>query len=341
MARKVRIKDVAERAGVSVASVSFVLNNVEGARVAPETRERIKAAARELGYQPNTVARGLRTQRTHMIGFISDEIATTPFAGQMIQGAHDAAHKAGYLLLMLNTGGDVEEQHLAARALVQRQIDGAIVATMYHQRIEIPEELAGIPHVALDAEPVSGAVSSVVPDEFGGAVAVVSELITAGHRRIGHITDRDWPIAKGLRLDAYRHCLLSNDLPAGDSLVAADEPSSHGGYRAAQVLLNAANPPTAIFCYNDRMAMGAYRAAAEHGLRIPQDLSIAGYDDQQLISDAIAPGLTTAALPHYDMGVWAVETLLHQITSTAPVVPQRHLMPCPLIRRHSIAPPRG
>lgn len=340
MTRKARIKDVAARAGVSAATVSFVLNNVEGARVAPDTRERIRAAAEELGYRPNSVARGLRTQSTQMIGFLSDEIATTPFAGQMIQGAHDAAQKAGYLLLMLNTGGDPDEENQAAQALVQRQIDGAIVATMYHRRVEIPAELGAIPYVVLDAEPANANVSYVVPDEFGGAKAVVEELISAGHRRIGHATDMRSPIAKELRLAAYRESLQSNGIQADPVLVAEDEPNAHGGYRAAKQLLSLPDPPTAIFCYNDRMAMGAYRAAAEKGLRIPHDLSVAGYDDQQLISDALAPGLTTAALPHYDMGVWAVERLLTSMKAKKPLSPKHHLMPCPLVRRQSIAPPR-
>ncbi|AEF40164.1 LacI family DNA-binding transcriptional regulator [Hoyosella subflava] len=340
MAAKPRIKDVAERAGVSAATVSFVLNDVEGARVAPETRDRIRAAAKELGYRPNTVARGLRTQRTQMIGFISDEIATTPFAGQMIQGAHDAAHKAGYLLLMINTGQSADEQHLAAQALVQRQIDGAIVATMYHQMVEVPTELASTPRVVLDAKPQNDAVSYVVPDEAGGATAVMGELIAAGHHRIGHVTERNEPIAKGLRLQAYRESLRKNALPEDPALIEEDEANAHGGYRAVLRLLDSADPPTAVFCYNDRMAMGAYRAAAERGLKIPEDLSVAGYDNQQLISDALSPGLTTAALPHYHMGVWAVETLLATLSSTKPIEPQAHLMPCPLVRRHSIAPPR-
>lgn len=340
MAKQVRIKDVAERAGVSTATVSMVLNNVDRVRTTASTRERILAAADELGYRPNTVARGLRTQRTHMIGFISDEIATTPYAGQMIQGAQDAALKAGYMLLLVNTDRDDEVLRQAAQALVERQIDGAIFATMYHQVVDVPAELSATPHVMLDAQPAAEGVPYVVPDEVGGATAVVGELLEAGHRRIAHITDSDDPPAKTLRLRAYRELLEQHGIGRDDGLVAEDDSTTPGGYRATARLLDQAEQPTGIFCYNDRMAMGAYRAAAERSLRIPDDLSIVGFDDQQLISAALSPGLTTAALPHYAMGEWAVTTLLGRMTtSESSGSTGGCLMPCPLVRRDSVGPP--
>jgi len=342
MTQRPRIRDVAERAGVSTATVSLVLNEVEGTRVAPATRDRVRTAAEELGYRPNTLARGLRTRRTHMIGFVSDEIATTPYAGQMIQGAQAAAWEAGYVLLLVNTDKDPEIQRSELRALLERQIDGAIFATMYHRVVDVPAELAGTPHVVLDARPREGTVPFVVPDEVGGAEAVVTELVRAGHRRIGHVTDRVEVPAKELRLQAYRDVLTRHGIAFDRRLVVADESDTEGGYRATSRLLDRKNPPTAVFCFNDRMAMGAYRAAAERGLRIPDDLSVVGFDDQQLISAALSPGLTTAALPHHAMGEWAVSTLLQRMNNSEPTAAGGgRLMPCPLVRRDSVGPPPG
>jgi LacI family transcriptional regulator len=335
-----RIKDVAERAGVSTATVSLVLNDVAGIRVAPATRDRVRAAARELGYRPNSVARSLRTQRTEMIGFVSDEIATTPYAGKMIQGAEDVAWQAGYVLLLVNTGGAEELQRRAVQALLERQVDGMVFATMYHKVVTLPEAISGIPLVVLDAEPDGSPVPFVVPDETGGAYAIMEELITAGHRRIAHITDRLGSPAALLRRQAYQDMLTRHGIPLEPGLVAGDDTDHEGGHRAAKLLLDHAEPPTAVFCFNDQMAMGVYRAAAERGLRIPDDLSVVGFDDQELIASALSPGLTTVALPHYAMGEWAMQTLLERIHDHEGEAPGGRLMACPLVRRASVAPPR-
>jgi LacI family transcriptional regulator len=332
-----RIKDVAERAGVSTATVSLVLNDVDGIRVSMATRERVRAAAAELGYHPNSLARSLRTHRTQTIGFISDKIATTPFAGKMIQGAQDAAWAAGYVLMLVNTGRTGELRGHGVQALLERQVDGVVFATMAHEIVDLPEEVGRTPAVALDARPRVDSIPYVVPDEFGGAQAVVAELLDAGHRRIGHITDRHSSPPAKLRVQAYLEVLQRAGLPADPRLVVADDTDHEGGYRMASVLLGLEEPPTAIFCFNDQMAMGAYRAAAERGRRIPEDLSVVGFDDQELIASALNPGLTTVALPHYEMGEWAMRTLLaHIAASDGDSPPTGRLMPCPLVRRHSV-----
>jgi len=335
-----RIKDVAERAGVSTATVSLVLNDVDGIRVSLATRERVRAAADELGYRPNSLARSLRTHRTQMIGFISDEIATTPFAGKMIQGAQDVAWEAGYVLMLVNTGRTEDLQRRAVQALLERQVDGVVFATMWHKIVEVPEAIRSTPAVALDARPSVDSIPYVVPDEVGGAEAVVTELLGAGHRRIGHITDLLSSPAARLRRRAYRDVLQRSGLPFDPSLLVREETDHQGGYRAAKALLGLADPPTAIFCFNDQMAMGTYRAAAECGWQIPEDLSVVGFDDQELIAGALTPGLTTVALPHYEMGEWALRTVLDRIADVDGNTPAvGRLMPCPLVRRASVGPP--
>ncbi|GAA3005907.1 LacI family DNA-binding transcriptional regulator [Streptosporangium longisporum] len=334
-----RIKDVAALAGVGTTTVSVVLNNVDGVRVTAETRQRILDAAQELGYSSDPIARSLRTRRTRTIGFVSDVIATTPFAGRMIQGAQEVAWRAGYLLVLVNTGGDREVQEKTVRELLKRQVDGVLFAVMYHQEIEVPSALATVKTVLLDARPTDGALPHVVPDEHEGALTAVGELIGAGHRRIGFATESlPVPAASG-RLGGYTRALEAAGIPFEPGLVAAEHGDTPGGYRAARRLLELPEPPTAIFCYNDRMAMGCYRAAAELGFAIPADLSVVGYDDQDLIAPALFPALTTVALPHYEMGAWAARRLLDLIEDEPREEAPGHLMPCPLIRRDSVGPP--
>ena len=204
MSRKPRITDVAERAGVSTATVSYVLNDVAGARVAAATRERVRAAAGEVGYRPNTLARALRTRRTHTIGFVSADVATSPFATEMIRGAQEAARRAGSLLLLVNVSDADQMCADSIHTLVQRQVDGVVVATMYHRIIDVPDELTLVPHVLLDCRPKDDSGVFVVPDEVGGTEAVLTELLEAGHRRIGHVTDRRRPVAAEMRLATTR-----------------------------------------------------------------------------------------------------------------------------------------
>jgi LacI family transcriptional regulator, galactose operon repressor len=224
-------------------------------------------------------------------------------------------------------------------------VDGIVFATMFHQVVELPEAISTTPVVVLDARPGDAAVPFVVPDEAAGAQAIMSELLEAGHRRIAHITDRLGSAAARLRRRAYEDMLGRHGVAVDPDLVVEEDTDHEGGHRAAKLLLDHRNPPTAVFCFNDQVAMGVYRAAAERGWTIPDDLSVVGFDDQELIAGALSPGLTTVALPHYAMGEWAVETLLERIAdpdthgTDAQASPVGHLMSCPLVRRDSVAAP--
>lgn len=337
MGRRIGIKDVAAAAGVSTTTVSHILNEVEGKRINPETRQRVLDTARQLGYAPNGLARGLRLKRSNTIGFVSDQIATTPYAGRIILGAQDEAAKAGVLLLMLNTGGNPELERKEIDLLLQRQVDGVLYASMYHRVVEVPQRLRAVPTVLLDARSDDPGVPSVVPDEVLGGETAVRELVRHGHRRIGFITNvDDIPATRG-RLEGYRRALAEADIAEDPRLVVSETSDAAGGYRAALRLLQAEPRPTALFCFNDRMAMGAYHAAAELGLRIPQDLSVVGFDNQELIAEGLRPKLTTVALPHYEMGAWAVETLIANIEGHDLSGPQHTVLPCPLVARNSVA----
>lgn len=333
------MRDVAERSGVSITTVSHVLNKVPGKRVNTQTRERVLRVADELLYRPNQLARGLRTQRSGMIGFLSDRVSTTPFAVRMILGAQEAAAEAGSLLVLLNSGGDPELEEREVAALLERQVDGIIYSLFYHQVAAPPANLASGPAVLLDARSPDGLISSVVPDEVGGARSAVEALLAAGHRRIGYIANSEDIPARELRLKGFRQALEVYGVPFDPDLVVEVIASAQGGFEAGRQLLTLPDRPTGIFCFKDLAAMGLYQAAASLGLSIPADVSVVGFDDQELISDNLWPGLTTVALPHYEMGKWAVRTLLDQIERGGDAPRLHALLPCPLVSRGSVAAP--
>lgn len=343
--RGVGIRDVARLAGVSVTTVSHVLNDTPQTRVAAETRARVRDAARTLGYGPNRMARGLRTNRSGLIGLLSEEIATTPHAGRIILGAQDAARQHDLTLVIINAerGVDGDSHRDDVQTLIDRQVDAVLYATMYHRRIRLPSNLEGLPVVLVDAEDPSGAAPAVVPDELGGAVAAVTHLVEAGHRRIGFLNNDDDVPATHERLAGFRRVLAEHGIPYDESLVLQSPSETLPGYELAREVLARPDRPSALFCYNDRMAMGAYRAAAELGLDIPGDLSIVGFDNQELIAANLFPGLTTVALPHYEMGAWAVETLVRLLADDPDHErpdPRPTALDCPLVIRGSVAAPR-
>ena len=187
VARKhVGIRDVAAAAGVSVTTVSHVLNDTPHTRTSDDTRNRVKAAAEELGYQPNRLARGLRIQASGMVGLITEEIATTPHAGKIILGAQEEASRQNLMLAIINSSlnPSVEIGSAEVRAFLDRQADGVIYATVYHDEVNPPEEMLGIPAVLIGARDSRGEIPSFMPDERAGAASVVDMLVAAGHKRI-------------------------------------------------------------------------------------------------------------------------------------------------------------
>jgi LacI family transcriptional regulator len=333
----VRLKDVAAEAGVSVTTVSHALNPTAYTRINAQTRQRILDVAARMDYRPNRIARSLRTQSSGMIGLLTEEIATTPHAGRIILGAQETASKHHLTLAIINSAlqADADERRDDVVALLDRQVDGIIYATVFHDAVTPPDELRSVPSVLIGARDRGGVVSSVEPDEHGGAFAAVEALVAAGHRRIAHVaSSEDVPANRGRR-HGYEAALRAHGLVVDRRLIAEAEGEASGGFRAARGLLDRPEPPTAIFCYNDRMAMGVYRAIADRGLRVPEDVSVIGFDDQEPIASGLFPGLTTVSLPHYEMGAWAVEQLVRQISGTGEYV--AHRLDCPLVHRESVA----
>jgi LacI family transcriptional regulator len=336
--RRVTIKQVAAEAGVSITTVSHVLNDVPGVRVNPTTRQRILDTVARLGYVPNQLAQSLRTQRSNTIGLVGDEIATTPFAGKLILGAQEVALSRDAVLFVVSTGYQRDVENREIEELLRRQVDGILYASMYHREVELPTQLASVPTVFLNAQCTTAGVPWVAPDEVSGGRDAADVLLEAGHRRVGFINNLDDIPASAGRLAGFRARLVEAGVRDDDVSVVSVESDPVGGYAGAMDLLTRERRPTGIFCFNDRLAMGAYRAAAELGLRIPEDVSVVGFDNQEYVADGIFPGLTTIELPHYDMGAWAAEQLFRRIDGEGGDAPTARLRG-PVVRRASVAPP--
>lgn len=334
--QRARVSDVAAAAGVSATTVSHALS---GARsVSAETRARVLDAARSLGYVPDRVASGLRRRRTGIVGFVGDHLASTPFAGRIIEGARIAGVAEDVLLLVGESGGDAQaEAELIERFLAQR-VDGLLIARMYHQRVERPGIPDDVPVVLVDAAPAAGwHVDAVIPSEAQIAALACEPLLRAGHRDIAYAGTTESRAAHA-RLAGVRSALgdAGIDLPANRLTERFSDAA--GGRAAGAELLDQKVRPTAVVCFNDQVAMGVMQAAARRGLSVPRDLSIVGIDDLHPVADALDPGLTTVALPHAEMGAWAMERLLRRIDG-APAGGILEQLPGWLVERDSVAAP--
>jgi LacI family transcriptional regulator len=332
--RSVTMADVARHAGVSRTTVSFVLSHRPSANIPEETRARILDAVAALGYRPNAGARALAAQRTRLIGLITD-VVTTPFGAGIIRGAQEQARLQGQSLLIASINGDPALDEQAVETMLEHRVEGLVCASGEHRPITPPPNLAGVPAVFVHCFDEQRRFPAVVPDEVGGGYVATRRLTDAGHRRIGFINLDPQTVAARGRLEGYHRAVREAGIEPDGSLVRNGHATADGGHVQAALLLDSADPPTAIFCGTDRMAMGAYDAIKERGLSIPGDVAVVGFDDQEVIAGYLRPGLTTVALPFEEMGARGVELLGNrepeQPTATASVT-----VDCPLVERSSV-----
>ncbi len=337
--KRVTLADVAKRAGLSTTAASMILNGRPDTRLSREAHDRVNAAAAELGYRPNVAARGLSTGKTRTIGFVSDLVATTRFASGLIKGALEAAETADHVVLVAETGGEPAREAEAIAALLDRQVDGIIFATMRARELFVPDLPDATAAVMLNAIN-SRYPASVLPDEFAGGRAAVELLVAAGHRDgialIGQTDEVEQDVFRSAtvarRVAGIRGAMADHDLGfVVEESIWRWEPQN--GYDAVTRLLAERTDIRALLCMNDRLAFGAYQALQEHGLRVPDDVSVVSFDNDELAS-YLRPGLTTVALPHEDMGRRAVELLLSADAGSEVLVPM------PVVERSSIAAPR-
>ena len=344
--------DVAQAAGVSQSTVSMVLNQMSGARLSATTRARVLAVALELGYRlpRREAAAGAASAdnpagtRQAVIGYLVDEISASPHPVLSVDGARDAAWEHGCVLQIAVTRGNAE-QEAAALASLQAQpgLLGIVYSTIFTRAVAVPAALRSLPVVLLNCHDDSHPAPAIVPGEVAGGHAATERLIAAGHQRIGFVNGEAWMEAAQDRFKGYRRALATADLPFDAALVRHGDWLSGSGFDATLSLMAGPRPPTAIFCANDLMALGALEALKQLGRQVPGQVAVIGYDDQELARHTHPP-LTTMLLPNYEMGRAAVEAL---IALMAPVGPGRSAparrtlvkIDCPLVERASVGPP--
>lgn len=336
--RRVTMKDVAKRAGVSQPTVSFVLNDRRDVSVAEETRARVLEAAAELNFRPNRAAQSLRSNRPYTIGVITDQIVSQPYAGQILLGIQQAVQPSGYVCYVVERAGTADTRDDAVSNLLAQGVAGVIYASHGANPIRASRGARDTRSVYVNCWPhVEGEEACVVlADEYAGGALAATAAFEAGHRDVvflGGFRD-DYACHERERgfVDAARRAGLDPDKLR----------RVYGGYQigsgyqlALSVLRESA--PTALVCGNDRMAVGALLAVHSLGLECPRDVSIIGYDDQPDIADQVHPALTTVRLPHLEMGALAGRLML----ADGDPDPGRHLVDCELVVRNSLAAPRA
>ncbi|MET7519278.1 LacI family DNA-binding transcriptional regulator [Streptomyces sp. NPDC005480] len=332
-------RDVAERAGVSRAAVSFVFSGRAQGNLSARTQQRIKEAADALGYRPDEVARSLRGRRTGVIGMLSDAIATSPFAGRLVLGAMEAARSRGHQILLMESRGDAPAEAEAIAELRARRVDGFVYAAMELSTADVPASLDPARTVLANCLPrTADRYAAVLTDERAGGRSAVEALLTAGHRDIALVGGPAGNIAADERAQGFADGMRAAGLAVRDKWLLRAGWQIDEGYTAAMRVLET-GPPTAVVCANDRVAAGVLLAAARLGISVPQDLSVVGYDDQDQLAAHLVPALTTVALPHHAMGAAAVHALLDAVEAGDPVAPRQVRLHCPLVARDSVAAP--
>lgn len=334
-ARRATITDVASRANVSTAAVSKVLRNAYG--VSPAMQERVRQAIAELGYRPQAAARGMRG-RTYTIGVLIPDLRN-PFFPELVEGIAEHLATTEYQPLLGPGGSSPQSQSRMTDALLDRRMDGIIMIAPQQPRARLEEIAASVPLVVIGRHGKSTEYDAVNDDDLAGAGLIVDHLADLGHRRIAHVEHRDstrgipTTMPQTVRAEGYRQAMQRRGLEID---IVSTSYSEEGGHTAAREMLARPVRPTAIFAGADIAAIGVLNAVHEAGLRIPEDISVVGYDDEE-ISRHLHPRLTTTILPHRAMGQWAIEQLTAGIERR-----ERHPVTkfeCALVERDSVAPP--
>ncbi|MGH3489519.1 MAG: LacI family DNA-binding transcriptional regulator [Actinopolymorphaceae bacterium] len=348
---KVSLHDVARRAGVSPSTVSNVLNGRHG-RTRAETSERVRAAIRELGYVPNQLARQFRTGQVRTIGLIVPSVAN-PFWGFVAQRVEQAASERGYQVLLCNAERDAEREARFAETLLDSGVRGLIFGSSPLSF----DHLAGfgdrgLQVVAFDRS-LAGAgsvvVGSVEIDNVLAARLAISHLTGLGHRRIGFLSGPIQTVSRRERLAGYQQALAAVGIEPDPELVwegasvtaFGDAEGAELGRSGAHHLLSRPDRPTALFTINDMYAIGAYAGARDLGLRVPDDVSVLGFDDLPVLAEVAVPPLTTVRQPLPEMMRLATEQLIGRLVGERVGEPEHVTATPELVVRQSTAPPAG
>lgn len=324
------IKDVANAAGVSVATISRVLSNPD--IVKPATKEHVLQIIKEMNYQPNVLARQLRTQTTKAVIVIVPNIENSFFHG-ILSGIGSEAERHGYQMLIADLKSQPSLENYYIEAIKQRQVDGIIslsanmtqkLETMITEKYPLVMVVQCVPNYA---------IPSVAIDNMAASKALMTHLIRLGHRNIAHLTVSPMQLPYQDRLKSYISVLEEHNIPIDNELISYGEPSIKGGYDQMWTLLSKQKNITAVFAAGDTMAIGAMKALKDQGLRVPEDCAVVGFDDIDL-SSVWEPALTTIRQPKETMGKTAFQKLL-ALMQNEPVAVSQEFLPYELVIRES------
>lgn len=333
------IRDIASAAGVSIATVSRVLNDRPD--VSAETREAVLRVVRELGFSTNRSARALSAGRTGLVGMTLPIVHHEYFA-RILSGASEALYEQDLRTVLCPTQHEHDREATLLDRLMQGTTDGAILLLTTESSAELKAlHDQGYPFVVIDPrKPLDEGIPAVSAAHGAGAKAATDHLLALGHRRIAAITGPHGWVATVDRLDGYQAALAGAGVLPAPELVAKGNFTTESGYAAASALLSLAEPPTAIFAFNDEMAYGAMKAVRERGLRLPEDLSIVGFDDLEKAA-IVVPALTTVRQPLAEMGRMAVSLLTRLLDRQRVEALRVELGTKLIVRDSTTAPPRG
>jgi DNA-binding LacI/PurR family transcriptional regulator len=330
------IKDIARLADVTHPTVSRALRN--SPLVNPRTIERIQRIARESGYRVSAVARGLVTQKTNTIGVVVTTIAD-PFVSEVVSGIEHAANDHGYSVFLADSYADPDREVRVVHLFAERRVEGIVVTSsrVGTRYLRILSEMK-VPIVLINNQRRGEFVHSVMIENVEASRLATQHLIGLGHERIAYLGDRYGYQSDTERLGGYRQALKQARLPFLPELVVHGDGKPEGGRQAMETLRSLPQPPTAVFCYNDMSALGALGAIHQSGLRVPEDISLVGFDDL-FFASYTQPPLTTVRQPRQRMGLLAMEILLKLMSGQDSADTIK--VPAELIVRESSASPRA
>jgi len=335
------LKQLAERTGLSVSTVSRILNGkAESARISPATSQRVLEEARKQGIVINTVARGLRLRTTQTLGLLIPDISN-PFFAALARQVERASRARNFSVLLGDSEEDAEIEGHNARLMQSRQVDALIVAPVGGRHEHLRSLAASLPLILVDRVLPQLDVPSVSADNATGAALAVEHLVAAGHRRIGCIQGLPASSANAARVGGFRAAIAAAGLDLPEGWIVGDDYSIGSAQAAARRLLSADQRPTAIVALGNLLALGVLHAARELGLSVPQDLSLIGFDDQPWV-EWISPPLTTVVQPVESLGSTAMALCFERLDQPRdPDQPARQVvLPMSLVVRQSVTPPR-
>ncbi|MEZ9059194.1 substrate-binding domain-containing protein [Vibrio pelagius] len=327
------MKDIAKLAKVSTSTVSHVIN--KSRFVSDEIAERVNKAAKELNYAPSALARSLKMKQTKTIGMLVTT-STNPFFGEVVKGVERRCYEKGYNLILCNTEGDSERMKSSIDTLLQKRVDGLMLmcSTLEGEHLDVFERYPELPVVVMDWGPMLFASDKIQDNSHQGGYMATQHLIDNGHTEIGCITGPLHRNQASSRYEGFKQAMSEANLKVNADWIVESNFECDGGFDAFQTLKTRGRLPSALFVCNDMMAMGVIHAAAQDGLRVPQDLSLIGYDDIHL-SKYMTPALTTIHQPKHRLGKAAVDTLLSRLESPD-VYPQVVELEPTLVERSSV-----